>query len=429
MSRPRQKRHRGVTLLKPDPTHRTGWRARWKDPDTGRVVKVTLPTALRTLEARGDWAARKAKAIEQRKLELSEGAARATRTPLPDAIVDYFRAHERLGEKTLRDYRAVADKLLRWADAARIKTTDDLTRARLLGLREQLIAEPKQKAAKGGKRGARIIAEGERRSPYSVNRELAGLRAILGYLGELDLLPRIKEGDLRRALRKLRVSVERIEFLQAPEIDALLRAAVAHDAATFTETRKEHRGASEGGRKGTTNRYDPILPFVMTLLLSGMRLGEALALEWRQVDLDAPDADGRPVGEIRLTGATKTKRARVVDLAVSPALRTMLLRMRKDEGRVFALTHNAAAAAGERLRTFGAPRHFTWQALRRTCGTFLTNAPGIFGAASAYRSARQLGHSVQVAERHYLGLVRGIPRDARTLEAAMQIDQVLSDIA
>jgi hypothetical protein len=61
--------------------------------------------------------------------------------------------------------------------------------------------------------------------------------------------------------------------------------------------------------------------------------------------------------------------------------------------------------------------------LRRTTGTFLTNAPGIFGAASAYRSAEQLGHSVQVAERHYLGLVRGITPESRTLEAAMQIEE------
>jgi hypothetical protein len=60
--------------------------------------------------------------------------------------------------------------------------------------------------------------------------------------------------------------------------------------------------------------------------------------------------------------------------------------------------------------------------LRQTCGTYLTNAPGIFGAASAYRSAKQLGHSVAVAERHYVGLVRGIPRDARTLEGAMQVE-------
>jgi hypothetical protein len=46
--------------------------------------------------------------------------------------------------------------------------------------------------------------------------------------------------------------------------------------------------------------------------------------------------------------------------------------------------------------------------------------------------SRQLGHSVLVAEKHYAGLIRGIPIEARTLEAAMQIereaDQVIASI-
>jgi hypothetical protein len=43
-------------------------------------------------------------------------------------------------------------------------------------------------------------------------------------------------------------------------------------------------------------------------------------------------------------------------------------------------------------------------------------------------SARQLGHSVTVAEKHYLGVVRGIPREARTLEAAMQIEDLARQV-
>jgi len=47
--------------------------------------------------------------------------------------------------------------------------------------------------------------------------------------------------------------------------------------------------------------------------------------------------------------------------------------------------------------------------------------------------SRQLGHSVIVAERHYAGLIRGIPIEAKTLEAAMQIEgeaaQVIESIA
>jgi hypothetical protein len=92
------------------------------------------------------------------------------------------------------------------------------------------------------------------------------------------------------------------------------------------------------------------------------------------------------------------------------------------KGSVFGLTREEAKASLRRLvAEYGAPHGSTWQAFRRTCGCYLTNAPGIFGAASAYRSAKQLGHSVAVAERHYVDVVRGIPRDARTVEAAMQI--------
>ena len=79
------------------------------------------------------------------------------------------------------------------------------------------------------------------------------------------------------------------------------------------------------------------------------------------------------------------------------------------------LPRAAADAARKRLVNEFKATKFTWQNLRQTCATFLTNAPGIFGAASAFKSARQLGHSVAVAERHYLGLVHVYP-SATTLE-------------
>ncbi|HEX5656454.1 MAG TPA: tyrosine-type recombinase/integrase [Polyangiales bacterium] len=167
------------------------------------------------------------------------------------------------------------------------------------------------------------------------------------------------------------------------------------------------------------------------MLLTGCRIGEAIGLPWKQVDLDAVDNEGRQVGEVHLRGSnTKTRRARTIDLAVSPALHELLGVMHDavgGKGRVFELTRSTAEAAANRMRDeYGAPAAFTWQALRRTCGTYLTNAPSIFGAASIHRSSRQLGHSTQVAERHYLGTFRGIPREARTVEAAMQIEAQLA---
>jgi hypothetical protein len=77
---------------------------------------------------------------------------------------------------------------------------------------------------------------------------------------------------------------------------------------------------------------------------------------------------------------------------------------------VFASTRDTAEAAAKRLRReYAAPAGFTWQTLRWTCGCYLTNAPGILSAASAYRSAEQLGHSVAVAEKHYVDAVAPHP--------------------
>lgn len=133
--------------------------------------------------------------------------------------------------------------------------------------------------------------------------------------------------------------------------------------------------------------------------------------------------------------ATKTKRYRTIGLEVCPALRSLLVAMKLKsggDGYVFGgktqLLHTRVESGRKRLlRDYGAPR-FSWQNLRQTTGTFLTNAPGIYGAASVFMSARQLGHSVAVAERHYLGVVRGIPREARTLESAMQIEALAQRI-
>jgi integrase len=412
-------------LVRPDAGH-PYWRARFDDPDTERTIKAKLdPLALGTAEARREWAIKKARSLARRRMELESGAARGTGTGFATAVGQYYEAHQQLRPRTLAEYKSATDKLLAWAERHGVQSADDLTRAKLLGFREEILNAPKKRVAKRGKRGA-FRETRERRAPASINRELRGVRVVLGYLAELDLLPKIHDGDLRRALKKLPLTLEQPTFLRPAEIAALLEAALAHDAEVFDETRAEHAGE---GERGTTARYEPVAPFVATLLLTGMRLGEAVALTWSQVDLQALDHDGQPVGEIHLAGAgTKTKRARVIDLAVSPLLRELLGVLHENgtkRGKVFALTADAAAAAAKRLKArYGAPEAFSWQVLRSTCGTYLTNAPGIFGAASAYRSAKQLGHSVTVAEKHYVGLIR-LPSAAKTLDDATGAAAVL----
>ncbi len=435
--------HPGVVLIPPSEASRhLWWRARYRDPDSGKVIKEKIEGT--NEDARRDWAQRKSNALRLRRDALSKGVPRYTGTALDKIVESYFKAHEHLGERTVAGYRSAADKLVHWADKHTVTTADDLTRARLLEFRDSLIRERRQVPTKEGKRGEWKTGT-KARSPQTVNRELRAVRTVLGYLRSREMLLRLTHDDLRDGLKRMPVTHDRVDYLKPAEIRQLLEAAQRHDADTFEETRDEHLGLRP---KGTTLRHEPIAPFVAFVLLTGMRVGEAASIEWRSVDLKAIDHSGNEVGEIYLKGAsTKTKRGRTVDLSVSPALRAMLASMKLasgGKGAVFGLTRAALDAAQKRLRGdlkltkaaakagkepgYGAPKSFNWQALRRTCAVYLTNAPGIFGAASAYRSAKQLGHSVTVAERHYVDVARGIPRDAKTLEAAMQCAELIAEI-
>jgi integrase len=401
-------------IIKPDAKSGNGWRARYIDPDFEKAVKVTLDPALTTFEARAAWAVDKSKKLRQRRDELAGGAVRATGTVLAEAVKRYYAAHPQLGKETLRGYRVSADRFVQWCTSKDITSTDTIDRATLATYWESLVAVPKAVPLKKGKRGQRIETK-RLRGPHAINRDIRGLGTVLRFLADRDLFPRLRIEDIGRALKKVSAAQEEPVALKPNELNELLAVARKHDAGTFEMTRKD----KAKGTKHTTEKYTAVYPLVRGLMMTGMRLEEGVTLEWSAVDLDA--------AEIKLRGATtKTKRARTIDLSVCPSLLKMLAEMRPEdgEGLVFGLSYDEAVAACKRMRKMdGCPKRFRWKALRSTCGSYLTNAPGIFGAASAYRSAKQLGHSVVVAERHYVGLVK-VPKDATTLEQAMGLEAV-----
>ncbi len=430
--------HPGVVIKRRVlPSGAVTWRARYTEPDTGREAYATLDgVALPTHEARTLWAKRKAQALAARRMDLEAGAPREQAKTLADALADYRSAAQHTHRpKTLATHELAFAHFVRWSGREGIESTSDLTRAGLASFREYLIARPRKAAKRGGKRGTRTDTP-SRRSPVTVNRELRSTKALLNQWRMAGLLPHVDSDAIGDTLKALPVPREQPEYLTPAKAENLLQAALRHDADVFAATREEHAGLRT---PGTTARYVPIAPFAAFLLLTGCRRGEALGLTWADVDLDAKDEHGRVVGEIRLRAEqTKTHRARTIGLEVSPALRKLLAAMKLQAGHgaealhVFGgatpYTADVVEAARQRLKSeYGAPA-FDWQVLRSTCATYLTNAPGIFGAATAYMSARQLGHSVAVAERSYLGVHRGIPREARTLEAAMQIEAVLAEV-
>jgi integrase len=423
--------HPGVVLKQRLlPSGARGWRARFTDPDTGRETYVKLDlTALPTQEARKLWAVRKSKELAKRAMEIEAGGARVRAKALQEAVSEYEQnAEHRLRAKTLETYGLAFERLRQWAKREGVEKTADLTHARLASLRDYLISAPRREVKRGGRHAERHDGN-RKRGPVTVNRELRSLKTLFHSWRQAGLT-RLSSDDITDTMKALPTPREQPEYLTPAQLQKLLEAAMRHDEAVFDETREEHRGLRP---RGTTRRYEPIAAFAAFLVLTGCRRGEALGLTWADVDLEALDSQGRTVGEIRLRAAnTKTHRARTIGLEVSPTLRALLAAMKLRAGRDADSLHVCGGAepytvdlvetARARLvAEYGAPK-FDWQMLRSTCATYLTNAPGIFHSATVFMSASQLGHSVAIAERHYLGVHRGIPKDAHTLEAAMQIE-------
>lgn len=441
--------HPGVKLLRREREGVATHYARFTDPDTGKLRDENLSKLLLTAEpARVEWAKRKAVALAERRRELALGAPRHTGGTVSAALDEFLATI--MNPATLATYREGVERFRSWAAERGLATADEVHAHHLAQFREWLRTQPRQRAAKGAGRGKRTPEE-KRIKATSVNNRLRSVKACLNWLREQGKLAHVGRDDIRERLKALPADEDPPTFLRPEQIRQLLRAVLAHDGERFEVTRAERQ------ERGTTPRYPAIGPFLLAALLGGFREGELHRLLWDMVDLDALDEHGARVGEIRLPGSvTKTGRGRTVDLGVSPALRRLLIAWRlRTGGKGFVFggdkpwSRGQVEAARKRLvapipekreaprtrgqrgrRTgdgFGAPR-FAWQELRSTCATFLTNAPGIFGASAAHRSAAQLGHRVDVAERYYLGLVRGISREAHDVETAMGVADLAEEI-
>ncbi len=431
--------HSGVYLV--PRTLRDGskrYRAKFKDPDTGRVVWETLdPVGLPNRKSRLRWLKEKSKALARRRAEISSGAPRRTSTDLDAAITDYLKRREDAGlaARTIGVYRKQLERFAVWARTLGIDRVEDLNEIHLVEFRESQETRRKRVPSEKGRRGERRAAA-KLVAPQTANVTLRSVTTFLNYQRKRGRTPLLTRTEVGEALQRLREPPRKANPLWPVECEKLLSAAARHDAATFTLTRAEHRASPSAVAMNQTPRYESVAPFVAFVLLTGMRLGEARQVRWRDVHLRAKDVRGAAVGEIRVVAATSKNRTdRRVDLSVSPALRELLTVMKAQAGGKPYVFGGAKPIAESRVettrrrlqRSFGAPA-FNWQRLRRTCGSYLTCSPGIFGSTSVFRSAAQLGHSVPVAEKHYVGVLTGIPPMAQTLEAAMDVEGIIAHL-
>ncbi|HRK34639.1 MAG TPA: tyrosine-type recombinase/integrase [Candidatus Hydrogenedentes bacterium] len=419
--------HPGVKLKLRERTKGDVWLARWVDPDTGKERDVSLTAlGLTTEESRRIWAIEKSESLRARRAALASGARLRTETPLPSAVALYIghRTPE-IARATHKAYSDAARDFTAWTGARGLLLTESITAAHLLDYRAWFLNRPKRAQArgKGIGRGARKEVKAKR-APVTVNKALRSLKTILNYWRARGITPNLTGDSINDSLKPIKGLKLLPVFLKANECRTLLEAALRHDAERFSLTRQEHDGKRE---TGTTPRYVPVAPFIAVALLSGMRFAELAGLMWSEIDLET--------GEISLDAErTKTGQGRVVGLAETPALAALLAQMKlkaPDAKYVWGrepYRRDLAESARKRLvKSYGAPE-FNWHDLRRTCGTFLTCAPSIYGAASAFLSAKRLGHSVVVSEKHYAGALNNISHNARTLEHAMGVADVLEKL-
>lgn len=425
VGRPRKRRshtaHPGVKLKRLK--HNNEWVARFVDPETGREKQQTFSAIdITTDGARRAWAIDKSRSIREYKAAVSAGVAVTTRTPIKEAVKVYFEGAEAEGLKdsTQKAYREGTDPFKAWCIKNGVHVTEELTGPKLEAFRRSFVGRKAMVPGTGDGIGqGKKVAGDRRRSPLQVNKCLRALRTMLNQWRREGKLPKLDSDAIKDALRFLKVTHDTPQFLRAPDIKTLLETAQRHDKATFNYVR---RGQDRQNRK---RHYSPVFEFITAALLTGCRFGELAGLRWDEVNLDA--------GEILLTSdRTKTGHGRRIALDVTPALSAMLSAMKLRKGKrqfVFGagdgLDRDTADRERERLiEAFGAPR-FSWHDLRRTCGTFLACAPGVYAGAGAFHAAKRLGHSVLVSERHYAGAVTDIPREANTLEQAMGFDKLL----
>lgn len=386
-----------------------GWRhvARWINPVSMRQEQMGLDElGLSNDEAREKWARAKAKDLAKTRAVIESGDAVLGLVTIEQAVKDWLETIKH--EPTKASYGMNVERFVGWATARGLVNVQDLVPALLAQFALDYAAGAAFAPVTGGKRG-RKGATKRRRAPSTVALAFRIVRQFLQWARKLGFAPRLTSDAIKERLEGPKVPPKAIRFLRPAELRQLLEAAVRHD-----------RDEPDNPR----HKAGPIAPFVMAVLLSGMRFDEAASLEWKEVDLQA--------GEIRLPAErTKTREARTIRLDVSPSLLRLLAAMRlRSPGAelVFGVERGRCEFTRRRLTSeFGAPT-FTWHDLRRSAGTILTNAPAIYGAASAWAAAKRLGHSVVIAEDAYAGVLSDLPGDAKTIEQAAGIEAVCNTI-
>ena len=407
-----QSKHPGVVIIRPRPG-RKHYALRYTEPETGieRCPKLDGVASLASAEVS---AMKLYRNLQQRALQVTlaggkqySGSAATLRqeieTYLTAVRLKVSRHGRRTSPITLRRYRDSLELFATWCEAQRgCSLLSQLSRAVLSDWKSSRLQAPARKRD---------------RKVSTVNQELKPIRQMLVAAALAGRLVHLTSDAIRGAIKREVQPAPEPRCYSVAEIRAVLRAALDYDASHFRPARSA-----------------PFAPLVAVALLAGMRRSELAKLQVRDVLFDAPSAYDPDITTgldvIRLP-KTKTKTGVARDVATtsySPLLGELmraLIRGRAGHEYVFRTSYSVLGDRVKKLRKAGrhAPAGFTLKDLRSTCATYQSPLPG-----NAKAKADRLGHTLAVAEQHYLALPSGTPLTAENLDVIMKCSAEVCEI-
>lgn len=393
-------RTRGVTIIRPSPG-RQFYALRYTDPSTGKCKQPRL-AGVTTLEAAEASAETLSRTLQRRKLDVTLAGGReyaGTTCSVREEVTTYLAAVSRKVSRrgrrtsaiTLRRYRDGLGAFAAWCESRGVLQLGQLARATL----SDWLTSRQSNAD---------------RAVSTINQEVKPVRQMLVAAAIAGRLTHLSSDAIRGSLARLTQPAPKPRCYSVVEVRAILQAALDYDAQS---------------KRGTP----AIAPIVAVALLSGMRRGELAALQVHEVLFDAPSEYDPTITTgldlIRLP-ARKTKTYVARDIAMAPyspllgELLRALIRGRPGHERVLRVGYVALGDYAWRLREFGAPPDFQLKDLRSTCATYQSPLPG-----NAKAKAGRLGHTLAVAEEHYLALPSGTPVTAPDLETVMKCSELV----
>lgn len=391
--------------------------ARWIDPFTGgqKQVSLTKEHGIETKEQAGDWIEKQSEKLhEDRKRARKRLRGGLARKPWVEVEVDYL-AHlaSRLGENAATSRRR---SLLAWQTWLKTqpycRCGADLTLAGLESFHLYLANWKDQKRHKGKYANAGKPVSAATRNHYRANTV-----ALLNWARRKGYLV-VTGDDIKDSLPKFKDIRRRPRTVAAESLRAILDEAASMDSLKHFSSRKD-KGAYSGEQPSSTagHVYEPMGPLVLLLMLSGMRLGEALHLRWKSVDLRFKNV--RVEADPATGWKPKTSAEREITLVNSPALLKLLRTLKKHAGRGLYvipghqpdIPRNFHRPSWDRLVAAAGATDITPKHLRSTWVTALAHARG---GPSAHELSELAGHGVQVAANHYVA--RAYARPGKTVE-------------